>query len=78
MNTHINSRVCSIGEVRQGPAGVGQYLFVAVIDEGAQGREDANNNLLWWVWVLVTAQIGHGPTDVTKVVCLDWEKTTNS
>mmetsp|Transcript_30025 Transcript_30025/g.46499 ORF Transcript_30025/g.46499 Transcript_30025/m.46499 type:complete len:430 (-) Transcript_30025:33-1322(-) len=65
LDNSVNSRVLSVGDVRDGPAGITQDFVVLKMEEAVQGFQTALNQLEFRGG-LTTDQIGQGPGTITK------------
>lgn len=70
LHHHIDAIIGAISQVRDGPACVCQNLPVIMVQKTDQGGQDLLDGLNWGCWVLVTAQVGQGPGQVSEVASL--------
>ena len=62
----LDSFIGSVGEIRKCPAGVGQDLFVVVVDEVGESRKELSDCRDGWRRFLVAAQVGQCPRNITQ------------
>jgi hypothetical protein len=76
VNNLLNSFVRTNGEVRQGPASVGEDLFV-VVDQVGQGGKKLPDGMDTGWRNLVTTQVGQSPSGVTQECGLKMKTINN-